>query len=66
MTINFKKENFYSSKTTLDKFYTVHVIWSNDLTMTGVRRFKKDPAVLFQKKDENISSGTTIYLVPRT
>ena len=34
--------------------------------MTGVRRIKKDLTAVFQQKDENIISGTTIYLVPRT
>ena len=32
--------------------------------MTGVRRFEKDLTALFQKKDENIISGTATDIVP--
>ena len=51
----FCKLSAYSSETTLDKFYPVNVIKSNDLSYGE-----------WQQKDENIISRTAIDLVPRT
>ena len=57
----------YSSETTLDKFYTVNVIrGGNDLSYNGCKKVQERPYSAFPEKDENIISGTSIYLVPQT
>ena len=49
-TINFKKDNFYSSETSLDKFYTVHVIRGNDLSYDRCKKVQERPYRAFQEK----------------
>ena len=46
-TINFKKDNFYSSETTLDKFYTVNVIQGNDLSYDECKKVQERPYSAF-------------------
>ena len=50
MTINFKKDNFYSLETTLDKLYTVNVIRGNDLSYDGCKKVQERPYSTFPAK----------------
>ena len=61
--LNFRKDNLYSSETTLNKFYAVNAIPGNGLSYDWC---KNDLTALFHQKDEYIVIGTTIYLFPRT
>ena len=49
-TINYKKDNFYSSETMLDNFYTVNVIRGNDLSFDGCKKVQERPYSAFPEK----------------
>ena len=42
--------NFYSSETTLDKFYSVNVIWGNDLSYHACKKVQERPYSAFPAK----------------
>ena len=49
-TINFEKDHFYSSETTLDKFYTLNVILGNDLSYDRCKKVQERPYIAFPAK----------------
>ena len=48
--MNFKRDNFYSSETRLDKFYAVNVIRGNDLSYDGCKKVLERPYSAFPAK----------------
>ena len=50
MTINFKKDNFHSLETALEKLYTVNFIQGYDLSFDGCKKVQERPYSAFPAK----------------